>query len=373
MNDIYESRVKKVSEWLKKNNLFAAVFEDSEEGRDVNIRYLTGMTSDALLVVSCEGKTVLSPWDEILASKLAHASKIIPLNKFNRDYCKALSEILKELDAPQNAIVELPSSTSYISFKKYEAEVPFCSFTVNENGVHSYVKDLRAVKDEYEIECTKKACAITDEMTEEITRRLKNGTLSQETEVALFAEKYLREQGAERTSFDTLAAGPARSWAIHAFPGYTAGSWGTQGLSILDYGVCYNGYASDCTITVARGPLSKEQEQLLDLVQQAADECIKLYKPGLKIKDAALCAEKVFAAAGKKMPHSLGHGTGLEIHERPFVRAAAEDDKVFVPGNIITLEPGLYDEKLGGTRLENDVLITEKGNLVLTSSKIIRL
>ena len=256
----YESRVKKIAAYLKEKNIFAAVFEDSEEKRDVNIRYLTGMTSDSLLVVSCEGKTVLSPWDEILASKLAHASKIIPSNKFGRDSYKALAEILKELDAPENAVVELPSSTTYISFKKYEEAVPFCKLTVNENGVHSFVKDLRSVKDEYEIECTKKACAITDEMTEEITRRLKNGTLSTETDAALFAEKYLREQGAERTSFDTLAAGPARSWAIHAFPGYTAGSWGTQGLSILDYGVCYNGYASDCTITVARGPLLKEQE-----------------------------------------------------------------------------------------------------------------
>ena len=73
------------------------------------------------------------------------------------------------------------------------------------------------------------------------------------------------------------------------------------------------------------------------------------------------------------MPHTLGHGIGLEIHEFPRVSTKMPADVTFKPGMIITLEPGLYDEKLGGVRLENDVLITEEGNEVITHSKIIRL
>ena len=73
------------------------------------------------------------------------------------------------------------------------------------------------------------------------------------------------------------------------------------------------------------------------------------------------------------MPHGLGHGTGLEIHEEPFVSMRAAEGKKFQCGNIITLEPGLYDKEFGGVRLENDVLITESGNEILTSSKIFRL
>ena len=73
------------------------------------------------------------------------------------------------------------------------------------------------------------------------------------------------------------------------------------------------------------------------------------------------------------MPHSLGHGIGLEIHEAPFVRAAASSENLFLPGMVVTLEPGLYDAETGGTRLENDVLITEKGPEVLTHSRIIRI
>ena len=83
--------------------------------------------------------------------------------------------------------------------------------------------------------------------------------------------------------------------------------------------------------------------------------------------------DKIFAKAKMKMPHSLGHGTGLEIHEAPFVRSKASLETVFQPGMIVTLEPGLYDPELGGCRYENDILITESGNGVLTQSRIVRI
>ena len=73
------------------------------------------------------------------------------------------------------------------------------------------------------------------------------------------------------------------------------------------------------------------------------------------------------------MPHGLGHGIGLEIHESPFIRQRTNPEKTFQPGMIITLEPGLYDKELGGVRLENDILITEDGNEVISNSRIIRL
>ena len=112
---------------------------------------------------------------------------------------------------------------------------------------------------------------------------------------------------------------------------------------------------------------------MLSLVQQAADEALEYYKPGIPIRQAALKVDKIFAGAKMKMPHSLGHGTGLEIHEEPFVRSRAPLEDIFVPGMIVTLEPGLYDKDAGGVRLENDILITENGNEVLTQSRIVRL
>ena len=182
-----------------------------------------------------------------------------------------------------------------------------------------------------------------------------------------------RENGCQRTGFDTLAAGPSRSFAIHAFPGYTAAAWPAKGLSILDFGVVYQGYTSDTTLTIAQGPLTPAQEKQLALVQKAYDECLKLYAPGRPIMEAAKKADSVFAAAKRKMPHTLGHAIGLEIHEQPRVSPRTAPEMLFKPGMILTCEPGLYDVEIGGTRLENDELITEDGNEVLTHSRIIKL
>lgn len=372
LDSIYKARREKIYDYLVENNISAAVFEDSEERRDVSVRYLTGHPSDAVLILFADRRSVLIPWDENLANLKAHADKLVPYTVYGRVNSKAVSETLKTFDGKSPSVAISPL-TSHILYQRYVEELKGWSVICKENSVHSKVVDLRAVKDEYEIECTRKACAITDFMTEYIIKNVTAGNLKTESDVALYAEKELRANGCEKTSFDTLAAGPDRSFAIHAFPGYTNGGWGTEGLSILDYGVCYEGYASDCTITVARGKLSPQQEQLLALVQRAADECINLYKPGLSILDAAEHADKIFAEAGLAMPHGLGHGTGLEIHEAPFVSRRANKEKTFKAGNIITLEPGLYDPKLGGTRLENDVLITPQGNEVLTHSKIFRL
>lgn len=371
LKDIYGARLERVYAYMRENSFGAAVFHDSEDNRDPALRYLTGLPGDGVLVLTDEGRSCLCPWDENLAAERAHADSIIPLTKFSRDAVIAVKEILRGTD-PSVRSIALPPVTPYSRVKKYEAELPEWNVICEEKGVHEAVREMRAQKDSYEIECTKKACLITSAMTDEFEAMLRAGKSLTETDVALFIERRLREEGCERTSFDTLAAGPGRSFAIHAFPGYTAGAWGSCGLSILDYGVCFEGYASDCTITVARGPLSKEQERILDLVQAAADECLGLYVPGGRIIDAARKADEIFSAEGRSMPHGLGHGTGLEIHEAPFINPRA-GNRVFMPGNIVTLEPGLYDARLGGCRLENDILITESGGQVLTNSRIIRL
>ena len=370
---IYKNRREQIYDYLKEHNLSAVVFEDSEDKRDVSIRYLTGHPSDAVLILFADRSSILIPWDENLAALKAHADKIVPYTEYGRSNVLAVSKTLASFNGDAHPHVAVAPFTSHVLYEKYVEALSGWEVECKEDSVHQKVVSLRSVKDEYEIECTRKACSITDGMTEYIIKHLTDGTLKTESDVALYIEKELRANGCERTSFDTLAAGPERSFAIHAFPGYTNGSWGTDGLSILDFGVCYEGYASDCTITVAKGKLSAQQEQILTLVQKAADECLKLYTPEHCIREAVKKADDIFAEAGLSMPHGLGHGTGLEIHEAPFVSKRTDEQTKFVPGNIITLEPGLYDAKLGGTRLENDVLITPQGNEVLTHSKIFRL
>lgn len=372
LDGLYSSRQQKVFDYMMQHGLDAVVFEDTEECREPALRYLTGHPSDAVLILTSEKKSFLIPWDENLAEQRGHASHIIPYTAFQRQLLNAVEKILSEIPSAENRTVAIPPSTTFLRYRQYEERLSGWKLDCSEESAHNFVVQCRACKDEYEIACTRKACAMTDAMTQIVFDSTVKGIFKSELDVALFIERYLRECGAEKTSFETLCAGPERSFAIHAFPGFTQNPWGTKGLSLLDYGVCVEGYASDCTITIARGPLSPEQTQLLDLVQKAQDECISLYKPGLPTHDAAQLANDIFASAGKVMPHALGHGTGLEIHEAPAI-SMRNTTSTFKPGHIVTLEPGLYDPCLGGVRLENDVLITDTGNTVLTNSKIFRI
>lgn len=373
LKSIYAERRKKIASYLKKNEIGAAVFVDGEEHREPAIRYFTGHTSDAVLIIFENGKSVLIPWDEILAKKIAFADKVIPYTRYKNSAISAVQANLNAVKNIANMKVELPPSTNYPAFLKYIDSLPLWDVRCHENGVHQYAVELRMIKDDYEIECTKEACRVGDLIVDKILEGIKNESIKTEIDVALLIEKELRLNGCEKTGFDTLAAGPSRSWAIHAFPGYTNNPWPAEGLSILDFGVVYKGYTSDMTITIAKGSLTPNQEKMLALVQAAANECILLYRKNIPIKNAAERANEIFAASKKSMPHTLGHGIGLEIHEYPRVSTKMAENVTFQPGMIVTLEPGLYEEDSGGVRLENDVLITEEGNEVISHSKIFRM
>ncbi|MCR5614027.1 Xaa-Pro peptidase family protein [Treponema sp.] len=373
MKKIYEERRKNLAGFMIENKINVAVFEDSEDHRDANVRYFCGHISDGILIITDDAKATLIPWDINLAQQNAFADKVIPFTNYERDNVRAIKAVLNTLPVKQKQVVEIPTKYSYTLFLRIVDSLSGWDVRCRENGCHDYATALRALKDEYEIACIKEAAKIGDKIIDGIEQRIRKGKIKTETDVALFIESECRKYGCEKTGFDTLAAGPERSFAIHCFPNYTAGQWPGEGLSILDFGVVYKGYTSDTTLTVAKGKLSKKQEELISLVQKAAESALEFYKNGIAVRTAAAKVDEIFAKAKRSMPHGLGHGIGLEIHEFPFVRQRAEPDTQFLPGMIVTLEPGLYDKQLGGVRLENDVLITENGNEVITHSRIIRL
>lgn len=373
MNKIFEKRRSVLIEEMQKTNIQAVVFHDDENHRNHAVRYYTNHPSDAIFILTKTGKSVLCPWDINIANQKAFVETIIPFTKFDRDEIKAVDGILKKLALPENSRIEISPETSYLDFLEFVDKLPQFDVSCKKHGLHDFAVEQRMIKDEYEIQCTKKACEITNQIIAIIEKEIKKKKIKTELDVALLIESECRKAGCEKTSFETLAAGPSRSFAIHCFPSYTNGGFAENGLSILDFGVCYEGYASDVTLTIAKGKLSEKQEQMLSLVQEAFDEALKYYKKDIPVRNAAMKVDKIFAKAKMKMPHSLGHGTGLEIHEAPFVRSKASLETVFQPGMIVTLEPGLYDPELGGCRYENDILITETGNEVLTQSRIVRI
>ncbi|MDR1784886.1 MAG: Xaa-Pro peptidase family protein [Spirochaetaceae bacterium] len=363
-----------LARWLRDNGLGAAVFADKEGGRDPAIRYFTGHPSDAVLVIAADGRAALSPWDEHLAALMADADLSVPYTAFDRDSIRAARGLLGELAVPPGAAVEIPPNTSHPDFLKYaETLGDFRVLCRDGPGAHQKTRDMRALKDEQEIALIREACAVTDGIIGMIEDSLRSGAIRTEIDAALLIERESRLRGGEGPGFGTLAAGPGRSFGIHCFPPCTGGPFPAPGLSILDFGVLYRGYTSDVTLTVTQGRLTAGQEKQLELVLQAYDEALGLYRPGVPVAEPARRVESRFAQAGRELPHGLGHGIGLEIHEFPFVRPSAPAEAVFLPGMTVTLEPGLYDPTLGGVRFENSILITEAGNEPLTRSRIIRL
>lgn len=372
LKEIYKKRVKILSTHLAENNIGACVFIDSEEHREPAVRYYTGHISDAVVIIFSDGYSILIPWDENLAKQYATASKIIPYTKYKNSDLDAVKAVLKLFDSHMiSGKVELPPYLTYPHYLQFLDALSNFDCRCTNNGSHDFSTRCRIVKDEYEINCLKTAAKVGDLIIDEIEKQIRAKKIKTEMDVALLIEKMCRENKCERTGFDTLAAGPERSFAIHAFPGYTDSPWPAKGLSILDFGLVYKGYTSDTTLTVACGKLSLQQQKQLNLVEHAYQECLKLYTPEHTIVEAAKKADAVFAKAGRKMPHTLGHGIGLEIHEYPRVSTKTDSELHFLPGMVLTCEPGLYDPEIGGTRLENDVLITNDGNEVISHSRII--
>lgn len=369
-NEIFVSRRKKLAEYMRKNDISLVIVDDFEESRNSNLRYLCGHPTDAILGIFNDGSSVLVPWDEILAKKMAFSEKIVPLNNFGRQSHKAISEIARLGNLPKNAVIDIPPTTTVVAYQKLKNLLGDYTLQCKEDSSEKYVHELRHIKSDEELSVMRKVAAITDEIIISLEKKLLAGELPGESDVALFIEKECRKLGCDGTSFATLAAGPQRSFAIHAFPGYTNGSFGTKGLSILDFGVTYEGYAGDVTLTVACD-LNSRQEERLNLVLEAYDLALSHYLPGQAASKAALAVDDLFRKHNLSMPHGLGHSIGLDVHDG--LRVTPTSDVVFQKGMVFSLEPGLYDEKIGGCRYENDVLITETGNEVLTKTRVVRL
>jgi Xaa-Pro dipeptidase len=370
---IYEKRREKIYDWMSRESVALVMVEDSEFRRDPGLRWLSGQPGDALLFLSVDRKSLLIPWDINMAALYAQSDTIIPYIDFGRQPIKALLGAAEFFSIPSGSKVEIPGITPYPLFLKYVEEAADFDILCREIGLGKELERGRAIKDEDEIGLYRKLSAMTCDITDLLEKKVISGTIKTELDAALFIETEARRRGCEGTGFETLAAGPGRSFGIHAFPTFTGGAFGTQGLSILDFGIKYAGYTSDVTLTFAREPLSKQQEKMLSLTEKAYSLALSLAQKGTATQKIAAAVDTYFAKAKKVMPHGLGHGIGLQAHEAPAIRNRTDNEWVLEPGMIFTLEPGLYDPVQGGCRLENDILITETASEVLTNSRIIRL
>lgn len=239
-----------------------------------------------------------------------------------------------------------------------------CSFPFELVELNSFVERLREVKDASELECMKKAQAITDRAFERIVNFMEEGMT--ERQVQLQLDSFMFEEGAQGLAFDTIVAAGAHASSPHAIPGDTVLREGDA--VVMDFGAKYGGYCSDMTRTVFIGQPSYELVHAWQTLQQVNEACEEALQSGVIACEVHQLAENLLAKAGykDKMGHSLGHSLGLDIHENPAL--SPSNKKPLYDGNVVTVEPGIYIPGKFGMRLEDFGVVTNKGFDVFTKS-----
>ena len=179
-----------------------------------------------------------------------------------------------------------------------------------------------------------------------------------ERDVARAAEARIRELGADPSFPAIVAAGPNGALP-HAEP--SEREIGRGELVVFDMGAKLDGYCSDGTRTFATGELGEEAHAVYEVVQEAQAEALAALAAGVAGEALDTVARKAIEAAGygERFGHGLGHGVGLEVHEAPRVSQRSED--VLEPGEVVTIEPGVYLPGRFGVRIEDLVVVTEEG------------
>ncbi len=220
------------------------------------------------------------------------------------------------------------------------------------------VEQLRAVKDNGELERFRRACAVTDRMFERLASEVPF-VGRRERDVAWDIARLYHEEGADEPSFESIVGSGPTGARPHARAGDRV--IGSGELVVIDTGAKVDGYMSDYTRTFATGELDGEMREAYDVVlgaQQAGLDAIRAGESGVDVDAAARGVIEGSDFAGT-FGHGLGHGLGLEVHEAP--RLSTESTDTLAAGNVVTVEPGVYLEGRFGIRIEDDVIVTGDG------------
>ena len=225
------------------------------------------------------------------------------------------------------------------------------------------VSELRAVKDEGEVDAIRRACAAADEALRAVVAQGLTGRT--EADVAWQIKSELHRLGAEGESFPAIVAGGPNGALAHAIPGERR--IGSGELVVVDMGARVDGYCSDITRTFATGELDEELRRIYDVVLTAQLAGLAAVRPGATGRQVDAAARDVIVAAGygEHFGHGTGHGVGLDVHEGP--RVGKRGVERLVPGHVVTVEPGIYLEGRAGVRIEDSVLVTRAGAEALTA------
>ncbi|MBI2863619.1 MAG: aminopeptidase P family protein [Chloroflexi bacterium] len=353
-------RLAKLREWLAGSGLDAILITQAE-----NRRYLSGFSGSAgSLLISMDRAILATDFRYVEQSK--QQAPELEVFRLEESLAKSFPVLVQELGASRVGFED--ADLTYAAYQELRQAVPDAGATqtspVSLEPTSSVVEQIRMLKDELEVGYTQKAAEIADAALAHATSLLKPGVT--ELAIAWEMEKFMRENGAESVSFDTIVVAGPRGALPHASPTDRAIREGEP--IVIDFGARYHGYCSDCTRTLILGEPDETFVKVYNTVLRAQRAAMKAVRPGAPGVAVDGVARQVIADAGygQFFGHGLGHGTGLAVHERPTLRKTSTDQ--LGESMLFTIEPGIYLPGWGGVRIE-DLATIEQGELrILTKA-----
>jgi Xaa-Pro aminopeptidase len=322
----------------------------------INIFYLTGFhgTAGIALFERLEAVIWVDPRYTLQARAQAHGVEVIEVRT---GLFKAAGRWLKKRRARLAGYED--SHLSCAEFTSLQRQSPGSTRWQAAGGI---IEALRAVKDSYEIDQIRQAGHLTAEVLTDIIPGIRPGV--RESDLAAELEYRMRRKGADGAAFETIVASGGRGALPHARASDKQLAAGE--LVILDLGAILASYAADMTRTLYLGKPRTRVRSLFRAVVEAQQEAVEAVRPGARARDVDSAARRCLKRRSlvEFFTHSTGHGVGLQVHERP--RLGRGEKGRLRAGAVVTVEPGLYLEGLGGVRIEDTVLVGFQGPEILT-------
>jgi Xaa-Pro aminopeptidase len=351
----YHDRLKRLRRRISESDVAALVVTHLP-----NIRYLSGFSGSAgILIVALNHATLLTDGryaiqapDEVKSSGV-HA--IIPPCPM----IEAASEFLISRKKRQVAF-----DPTQFTVAQHTAMRRAAGRSVSWLSASGWVEDLRLLKSPSEIAKMRAAARLISKVFEQVVPLIRPGVT--ELDLAAEIDYRMRKLGASGPSFETIVASGPRAALPHARP--TSKRLRRNELVVLDAGAILADYCSDMTRTVFVGRATNQVKMWYRAVLEAQQAGIAACGPEVEWAEPDAAARRVLESQGlgKYFVHSTGHGVGLEIHEAP--RLAKGQKAKLQAGMVVTIEPGIYVEGVGGIRIEDDVAIHANRTEVLTTA-----
>ena len=331
--------------------------------RLVNIRYLTGFTGSAALLLVLPDEAVFTTdgrYRDQCAEQLARAG--VEARTEVRPTIAAQHSVLAEASRGVSRLGLEADSVTWAQQRRFAGEVFEGVELVPTEGL---VEELRKVKDPGEVARMAEAARIADEALAAVQPLLAQGR--SEREIALELDTGMRGLGADGSSFETIVASGPNGAKPHARP--TDRRVAPGELVVCDFGAIVDGYCSDMTRTLCVGePSEPVRRRMAEVVAESQRAGVAAVAAGVGGREVDQACRAVIAEAGwgDAFLHGTGHGVGLEIHEAPRVASTSTD--VLAAGHVVTVEPGVYLAEHGGVRIEDTVVVTDDGCRVLTNA-----